>query len=130
MCPAAARRGGLGAGLMAFLDATLHRGVDLVIEAVGLADKVKSADLVITGEGSVDGQTVYGKTPVGVARVAKSFNKPVVAVAGTIGAGARRSMGTELTWSWGFWRGRPLWTRPWPGQSTIWRRRGSGWVVY
>ncbi len=91
--PGSGAAGGLGAGLMAFLDATLHRGVDLVIEAVGLADKVKSADLVITGEGSVDGQTVYGKTPVGVARVAKSFNKPVVAVAGTIGAGAEAVYG-------------------------------------
>ena len=86
--PGSGAAGGLGAGLMAFLDATLHRGVDLVIEAVGLADKMRYADLVVTGEGSVDGQTIYGKTPVGVARVAKQYNKPVVAVAGTIGSGA------------------------------------------
>ena len=86
--PGSGAAGGLGAGLMAFLNATLHSGVDLVIEAVGLADKVKSADLVITGEGAVDGQTVYGKTPIGVARTAKNFDKPVVVVAGTIGIGA------------------------------------------
>jgi len=59
-------------------------GVDIVIEATGLEDKVKGADLVITGEGGIDGQTIYGKTPIGVAKVAKKFGIPVLAVAGGI----------------------------------------------
>jgi len=74
----------LGAGLMAFLNAKLRLGVDIVIEATGLEDKVKGADLVITGEGGIDGQTIYGKTPIGVAKVAKKFGIPVLAVAGGI----------------------------------------------
>lgn len=82
--PGAGAAGGLGAGLMAFLNAKLRLGVDIVIEATGLEDKVKGADLVITGEGGIDGQTIYGKTPIGVAKVAKKFGIPVLAVAGGI----------------------------------------------
>ena len=82
--PGAGAAGGLGAGLMAFLNAKLQLGVDIVIEATGLEEKVKGADLVITGEGGIDSQTVYGKTPIGVAKVAKKFGIPVLAVAGGI----------------------------------------------
>lgn len=82
--PGAGAAGGLGAGLMAFLGAELVSGVDVVIEAVHLADRVKDADLVFTGEGQIDAQTVFGKTAVGVARTARRFGRPVVAVAGRV----------------------------------------------
>jgi glycerate kinase len=79
--------GGLGAGLMAFLDGTLKKGIEMVIEYADLEDKIKDADMVWTGEGSIDFQTQYGKTPLGVATVAKKYNKPVVALAGRVGEG-------------------------------------------
>ena len=72
---------------MAFLNAELKRGVELVIKYTSLEDKVKGADFVFTGEGSVDAQTVFGKTPFGVAQTAKKFNIPVIAFAGRIGNG-------------------------------------------
>lgn len=77
--------GGLGAGLMAFLDAKLQKGVEIVIEYSKLEEKMKGADIVITGEGSIDGQTRFGKTPYGVAKTAKKYDIPVVALAGNIG---------------------------------------------
>jgi len=80
--------GGLGAGLMAFLDARLARGFDLVAETVNLEEKVRVADLVITGEGKMDAQTRYGKTPYGVAQLARKYNKTVIGVAGTLEEGA------------------------------------------
>ncbi|WP_445613294.1 glycerate kinase [Geobacillus sp. YF-1] len=83
--PGAGAAGGLGAGLLAFLKARLRRGVDIVIEAVQLAERVKDADLVITGEGRIDGQTVFGKTPIGVAKTAKRFGVPVIGIAGSLG---------------------------------------------
>lgn len=76
--------GGLGAGLMAFLDASLVPGVDIVLKAVGFEERVKGADLVITGEGSIDNQTLHGKAPMGVAGIAGKYGVPVVAVAGTV----------------------------------------------
>lgn len=79
--------GGLGAGLMVFLNGKLKRGIDLVIDYVGLEEIVKDADLVWTGEGSIDSQTSFGKTPLGVAIVAKKHHKPVVALAGRVGDG-------------------------------------------
>lgn len=86
--PGAGAAGGLGAGLVAFLKAELRSGVDIVIEASGLKEKVSSADLVITGEGRIDGQTIFGKTPIGVAKLAKKFGLPVIAICGSIGDGA------------------------------------------
>ncbi|MDQ0860611.1 glycerate kinase [Bacillus sp. V2I10] len=79
--------GGLGAGLLAFLNANLKRGVDIVVETVKLAQHMAEADLVITGEGRIDGQTIHGKTPVGVSKTAKKLNIPVIAIAGSIGDG-------------------------------------------
>ncbi|MFC7395504.1 glycerate kinase [Scopulibacillus cellulosilyticus] len=76
--------GGLGAGLVAFLSAELKRGVDIVLEAVHFDDIVKDAALVITGEGRIDSQTIYGKTPIGVAKVSKKYHVPVVALAGSL----------------------------------------------
>lgn len=85
--PGAGAAGGLGAGLMAFCNARLQRGIELVIEATKLEEKVQGANLVITGEGQMDFQTAHGKTPYGVAQVAKKYNIPVVALVGSIGTG-------------------------------------------
>lgn len=79
--------GGMGAALLGFLNAKLKPGIEMVMEAVELAEKVKGADLVITGEGRIDGQTAQGKTPVGVARIAKMESIPVIALAGSVGPG-------------------------------------------
>lgn len=84
--PGAGAAGGLGAGLMAFLSAELRKGIDIVIEYSKLEDKIQGADYVITGEGSIDGQTRFGKTPYGVAKVAKKYDIPVIAFAGNIGS--------------------------------------------
>ena len=83
--PGAGAAGGLGAGLMAFLGAELKKGIEIVIEYSNLDEKVKGADLVITGEGSIDGQTRFGKTPYGVVLVAKKYGIPTLALAGGIG---------------------------------------------
>lgn len=85
--PGAGAAGGLGAGLMAFLDGSLKKGIEMVIEYASLEEKVKYADMVWTGEGSIDFQTQYGKTPLGVAAVAKKYSKPVIALAGRVGEG-------------------------------------------
>lgn len=85
--PGAGAAGGLGAGLMAFLNGSLKKGIEIVIEYAKLEDKIKDCDMVWTGEGSIDFQTQYGKTPLGVAEVAKKYNKPVVALAGRVGDG-------------------------------------------
>jgi len=88
--PGSGAAGGLGAGLMAFCGAKLRAGVDIVIDSVGLAAKVRKCDLVITGEGRMDGQTVYGKTPAGVAKVAKKLKKPLIAICGSAGVGVEK----------------------------------------
>lgn len=85
--PGTGAAGGLGAGLIAFLDANLRLGVNIVIETVGLEKRLKDADLVITGEGKMDSQTIYGKTPIGVAKLAKKHNIPVVAIVGEVDEG-------------------------------------------
>ena len=82
--PGAGAAGGLGAGLMAFLNASLKSGIEIVTEATQLSKQFAGADLVITGEGQINFQTVFGKTPVGVAKVAKIHNIPVIAIAGSI----------------------------------------------
>ena len=82
--PGAGAAGGLGAGLLT-LGAILKKGIEIVIEANELDKKVQGADLVITGEGSIDGQTRFGKTPYGVVSVAKKYNIPTVTLAGNVG---------------------------------------------
>jgi glycerate kinase len=86
--PGSGAAGGLGAGLVGFLDARMRSGVDIVIETVGLERHLKDADLVITGEGRMDAQTIHGKTPLGVAQTAKKYDIPVVAIVGEAAAGA------------------------------------------
>lgn len=79
--------GGLAAGFHAFLNATLQPGAPLVMDTLNLREVLKTADLVITGEGQIDSQSVHGKVPVAVARLAKEFNLPVIAIAARLGKG-------------------------------------------
>ncbi|MDJ0948337.1 MAG: glycerate kinase [Alphaproteobacteria bacterium] len=85
--PGAGAAGGLGAGLHAFLGATLRRGVDVVLDLVGLDGKLEAADLVLTAEGQIDAQTLYGKAPAGVAEAAMRQGIPCLAIAGSVGDG-------------------------------------------
>ncbi|OLC51399.1 MAG: glycerate kinase [Chloroflexi bacterium 13_1_40CM_4_69_19] len=85
--PGAGAAGGLGAGLLAFLDARLVSGAELVLGAVRFADRVRGADLVITGEGRIDRQSAYGKLTGAVTAAARAAGVPVVAVVGGVGAG-------------------------------------------
>ena len=80
--PGAGAAGGLGFGLMSFCGAKIQPGFEVVAEAVDLEPKMKDVDLVITGEGSLDRQTLEGKTPAGVARLARKLGKPVFAIVG------------------------------------------------
>ena len=86
--PGAGAAGGLGAGLMAFLKATLRSGVDMIAELVGLQEKIQQADLVITGEGRLDAQSSMGKTVQGVARLSHAQGVPVVALVGSLDPGS------------------------------------------
>lgn len=76
--------GGMGGGLMLLPQVRLRSGVQMVIEAVDLAAAIADADIVVTGEGRMDGQSVHGKTPIGVAKLAKSAGKPVIAIVGSL----------------------------------------------
>jgi glycerate 2-kinase len=82
--------GGIGAGLIAFLGAELAPGFDIVAEAAGLSAQLEEADLVITGEGRLDEQSLAGKTPVGVARLAGAAGVTCAAVAGEVAVGRVR----------------------------------------
>ena len=85
--PGSGAAGGLGAALIAFLEAEFCMGIKLVMELVQLEEKIKNADMVITGEGSTDYQTLFGKVPLGIAKIAKKHNKPVVCISGSLGEG-------------------------------------------
>jgi glycerate kinase len=87
--PGAGAAGGLGAGAMALLGATLKSGVEIVIEAVGLEKRLAGADLCLTAEGRADAQSLMGKTVAGVARAAARANVPVIVLAGQLGEGYR-----------------------------------------
>jgi len=82
--PGAGAAGGTGAGLATFLGARLLPGVEIVAETVGLREKMGGADIVVTGEGRIDGQTLSGKTLFGVARISKEMGIPVIAFAGSV----------------------------------------------
>ncbi len=83
--PGAGAAGGLGAGLITFLHATLRPGAQIVLEAVHLEEQLAGADLVITAEGQLDAQTAYGKSVGAVAELAKRYHLPVLALAGSLG---------------------------------------------
>jgi glycerate kinase len=83
--PGAGAAGGLGAGMFAFLGGKLQRGFDIVQNEVNLHEHCQWADIIITGEGKMDNQTQYGKTPFGVAQIARKYDKDVLALCGTLG---------------------------------------------
>ncbi len=82
--PGAGAAGGLGAGLIAFLGAELYSGIDLVIDTLEIDHEVKNADLIITGEGRLDKQSLRGKVPIGIAKRAKKYGIPVLVLAGSV----------------------------------------------
>ncbi len=82
--PGTGAAGGLGFAFLSFTNAVLESGIKIVLEETKLEEYVKDADIVITGEGRLDGQTVMGKAPIGVAKIAKKYGKPVVAFAGCV----------------------------------------------
>ena len=82
--PGTGAAGGRGFAFLTFLNASLESGIKIVLEETRLSDFVKDADIVITGEGRLDGQTVMGKAPIGVAKIAKEYGKPVIAFSGCV----------------------------------------------
>ncbi|OWL88613.1 glycerate kinase [Halopseudomonas aestusnigri] len=88
--PGVGAAGGLGFAARTVLKAGFRPGIELVAELAGLAEALQGADLVITGEGRLDGQSLHGKTPVGVARLARAAGVPVIALAGSLGEGYQR----------------------------------------
>ncbi len=82
--PGAGAAGGMGFAFLTFLNASLEPGVGIVLEETKLRQYAESADIVITGEGRLDGQTVMGKAPIGVAKIAKEYKKPVLAFSGCV----------------------------------------------
>lgn len=85
--PGAGAAGGLGFALMAFLGAKLTSGIDLILQTVDFNTHAQWADIVITGEGKIDSQTINGKTPAGVAKTANALNTPTLVVAGVVDKG-------------------------------------------
>ena len=84
--PGAGAAGGMGAALQSFLNAQLRSGIEIVIEHTKFRDLVQDANLVITGEGRIDGQSILGKAPVGIAKIANEYDVPVIAFAGSLGS--------------------------------------------
>lgn len=82
--PGAGAAGGLGGGMLAFLNAELKPGIEVIIEQIHLEKDIMDCDLVITGEGKIDNQTIYGKVPFGVANFAKKYSIPTIAIAGSV----------------------------------------------
>lgn len=82
--PGTGAAGGLGFAFQSYLNATLESGVKIVLEETELEEYVRDADLIVTGEGRLDGQTVFGKAPIGVAKIAKKYDKPVIAFSGCV----------------------------------------------
>lgn len=82
--PGCGAAGGLGFAFRAFLHGRLEPGINIVLEEIGIESAIKAADIVITGEGCLDGQTVRGKAPIGIARLAKKYGKPVIAFSGAV----------------------------------------------
>lgn len=95
--PGSGAAGGLAAGLLAFLGAELRKGVEIIAELVGLDQALENADLVITGEGCINYQTIRGKTPIGVAMRAKC---PVIALTGELGSGFKSVYDKGITVCW------------------------------
>lgn len=86
--PGTGAAGGLGFAFLTFLNAQLESGIKIVLEETRLEEYIKDTDIVITGEGRLDFQTAMGKAPIGVAKLAKKYHKPVIAFAGSVTADA------------------------------------------
>ncbi|MCK5734967.1 MAG: glycerate kinase, partial [Spirochaetaceae bacterium] len=86
--PGAGAAGGLGFGLVAFCNAEMKSGIDTILDLVDFENKITDADLIITGEGQIDGQSLRGKVPIGIAARAEPAGIPVLAIVGSIGSGA------------------------------------------
>lgn len=86
--PGAGAAGGLGFAFLAFTDAVLESGISIIIDSINLEESIRSCDIVVTGEGRLDNQSVMGKAPIGVAELAKKYNKKVIAFSGIVGNGA------------------------------------------
>ena len=82
--PGSGAAGGIGAALVGALNARSRSGIEIVMEATDLKEQMIGADIVITGEGRIDSQSIHGKTPVGVAKLAKELNLPVIGIAGSV----------------------------------------------
>ena len=82
--PGTGAAGGMGFAFLAYTNAVLESGIKIILEETNLESYVKDADVVVTGEGRLDGQTVFGKAPIGVAKIAKKYDKPVLAFAGAV----------------------------------------------
>lgn len=82
--PGTGAAGGMGFAFLAYTNAVLESGIKIILEETNLENYVKDADIVVTGEGRLDGQTAFGKAPIGVARIAKKYNKTVLAFAGAV----------------------------------------------
>lgn len=95
-CQGAGAAGGLGYAFLMFLNAKLERGVDIILDELGIEQDIIESDYVITGEGRLDAQTLMGKAPAGVAALAKQYGKKVIAFAGCIGEGAERCITSGL----------------------------------
>src|SRR5690606_11870497 len=91
--PGSGAAGGLGFGLMSFCRAETRSGFDIVAEVTGLSDAIRAADLVLTGEGCLDAQTLHGKGPAWVAEAARAAGKPVVAIGGLVHPDAAQRLG-------------------------------------
>ena len=97
--------GGLGAALLTFLNGELKRGIDLIIKHTDLENKIQGSDFVFTGEGAIDNQTIFGKTPMGVAAIAKKHNVKTIAFAGKVGDGVENLYDIGINSIFGIMRG-------------------------
>ena len=96
MFPGAGAAGGMGFAFLTFMNATLESGIHIVLDELGLEEDLKCADVVVTGEGRLDGQTAMGKAPVGVAMLAKKYGLPVFAFCGSVTEGAAACNGKGI----------------------------------
>lgn len=94
--PGAGAAGGLGAALIAFTDAKMNKGIEKILEMIDIETKMQNSDIVFTGEGKMDIQSKYGKAPIGIAKLAKKYNLPVVAIVGSVENSAIDNVSQEI----------------------------------
>lgn len=94
--PGAGAAGGLGAALIAFANAKMNKGIEKILEMIDIETKMQKSDIVFTGEGKMDIQSKYGKAPIGIAKLAKKYNLPVVAIVGSVENSAIDNVSQEI----------------------------------